>query len=112
MSLTLAHQGMLGYLGNFKALPVQFLTCRVCLPPPPGLAARMEVRKDDQPAVFLGGDEEIRTPDLLRAREALSQLSYIPVAGGGPFWTRTRDLSLIRTALSPTELKAPSHIPR
>ena len=25
-----------------------------------------------------GGDEGIRTPDLLRAREALSQLSYIP----------------------------------
>ena len=25
-----------------------------------------------------GGDEEIRTPNLLRAREALSQLSYIP----------------------------------
>jgi hypothetical protein len=25
------------------------------------------------------GDEGIRTPDLLRAREALSQLSYIPV---------------------------------
>jgi hypothetical protein len=26
-----------------------------------------------------GGDEGIRTPDLLRAREALSQLSYIPM---------------------------------
>jgi hypothetical protein len=26
----------------------------------------------------LNGDEGIRTPDLLRAREALSQLSYIP----------------------------------
>jgi hypothetical protein len=25
------------------------------------------------------GDEGIRTPDLLRAREALSQLSYIPL---------------------------------
>ena len=29
---------------------------------------------------LLGGDEGIRTPDLLRAREALSQLSYIPWA--------------------------------
>ena len=28
------------------------------------------------------GDEGIRTPDLLRAREALSQLSYIPVRVG------------------------------
>jgi hypothetical protein len=27
---------------------------------------------------FLNGDEGTRTPDLLRAREALSHLSYIP----------------------------------
>ena len=27
---------------------------------------------------ILGGDEGTRTPDLLRAREALSHLSYIP----------------------------------
>jgi hypothetical protein len=68
-----------------------------------------------------GGAEEIRTPDLRRAKAALSQLSYgpsgvlckctcvaktdhsCPSGGprmvGGPFWTRTRDLSLIRTAL-------------
>ena len=26
-----------------------------------------------------GGDEEVRTLDLLRARQALSQLSYTPV---------------------------------
>jgi|SRR5579884_1610834 hypothetical protein len=67
-----------------------------------------------------GGDEGIRTPALLRAREALSLLSYIPqprpsrcppLARGGPFWTRTRDLSLIRTALSPTELKALGALP-
>ncbi len=31
------------------------------------------------PIDTLGGDRGIRTPDLLRAREALSQLSYIPV---------------------------------
>ncbi len=30
---------------------------------------------------------------------------------GGPFWTRTRDLGLIRTALSPAELKAPGPSP-
>jgi hypothetical protein len=29
-------------------------------------------------ALLPGGDEGIRTPDLLRAREALSHLSYIP----------------------------------
>jgi hypothetical protein len=26
-----------------------------------------------------GGDKEIRTPDLLRAKQALYQLSYIPI---------------------------------
>jgi hypothetical protein len=45
-----------------------------------------------------GGDEGIRTPDLCRAKAALFQLSYIPIQNG-PSWTRTRDLSLIRTAL-------------
>ena len=30
-----------------------------------------------------GGDNEIRTRDLLRARQALSQLSYIPKMGQG-----------------------------
>ena len=30
------------------------------------------------PVQAVGGDEGIRTPGLLRAREALSQLSYIP----------------------------------
>ena len=29
--------------------------------------------------VFLGGDEEIRTLDPLRARQVLSQLSYTPM---------------------------------
>ena len=32
-----------------------------------------------------GGDEEDRTPDLLNANQALSQLSYVPVEeNGGP----------------------------
>ena len=32
------------------------------------------------PHIFIyGGDEEIRTPDPLLARQVLSQLSYIPV---------------------------------
>ena len=48
-----------------------------------------------------GGAEGIRTPDLRRAKAALSQLSYGPgsLRAGGPAWNRTRDLSLIRTAL-------------
>jgi hypothetical protein len=57
-----------------------------------------------------GGAGGARTPDLRLAKAALSQLSYGPLeslgyaysprrANGGPSWTRTRDLSLIRTAL-------------
>jgi hypothetical protein len=67
-----------------------------------------------------GGDERDRTDDLLRARQALSQLSYIPrnkltnsislktdftlstfknFNDGGHRWTRTTDLTLIRRAL-------------
>ena len=50
-----------------------------------------------------GGDEETRTPDPLLAKEMLCQLSYVPAEmvddGGGRFWTRTRDLCLIRAAL-------------
>src|SRR5690606_3485598 len=64
-----------------------------------------------------GGAGGARTPDLRLAKAALSQLSYGPGLtrlvrparqprlpatawrGGGPSWTRTRDLSLIRTAL-------------
>ena len=49
-----------------------------------------------------GGDEETRTPDPLLAKEMLYQLSYVPapgIWGGGRFWTRTRDLCLIRAVL-------------
>ena len=70
-----------------------------------------------------GGAEEIRTPDLRLAKAALSQLSYGPFrapwaisrdfphlsaiapsgpptqVAGGPWWTRTTGLGLIRTAL-------------
>jgi hypothetical protein len=49
-----------------------------------------------------GGDEETRTPDPLLAKEMLYQLSYVPrapVGSGGRFWTRTRDLCLIRAVL-------------
>src|SRR4029079_9045924 len=57
-----------------------------------------------------GGDEETRTPDPLLAKEMLFQLSYVPGElrdsvgslwdeDGGRFWTRTRDLCLIRAVL-------------
>jgi hypothetical protein len=60
-----------------------------------------------------GGDEETRTPDPLLAKEMLYRLSYVPeqspdrrsvrrsrgLDDGGRFWTRTRDLCLIRAVL-------------
>jgi hypothetical protein len=54
------------------------------------------------PPVGDGGDEETRTPDPLLAKEMLCQLSYVPFRRnecGGRFWTRTRDLCLIRAVL-------------
>ena len=56
-------------------------------------------------AMEIGGAREDRTPDLLRARQALSQLSYGPENfakqnfSGGSGWNRTSDLTLIRGAL-------------
>ena len=58
-----------------------------------------------------GGDSGARTRSLRLAKPALSQLSYIPAANrrgrppararsvGGPGWTRTTHLTLIRRAL-------------
>lgn len=46
-----------------------------------------------------GGDNEVRTRDLLLARQALSQLSYTPDKPGGPGWTRTSDLTIISRVL-------------
>jgi hypothetical protein len=89
----------------------------------PAMAGSPAFRPHSGPAAFtpgVGGAEEARTPDPLLAKEVLSQLSYGPSGVepsmprpfgrakwlswrakmvGGPFWTRTRDLSLIRTAL-------------
>lgn len=54
---------------------------------------------------FNGGAKEDRTPDLLRAKQALSQLSYGPIGSqhtttiGGSGQIRTADLTLIRGAL-------------
>ena len=52
----------------------------------------------------LGGDSRDRTGDLLLARQALSQLSYIPKLSsleksGGPEWARTTDLTIISRTL-------------
>ncbi len=58
--------------------------------------------------LLLGGAGEDRTPDPLRAKQALSQLSYGPstlttpfvcIQFGGSGQTRTADLTLIRGAL-------------
>ncbi len=87
---------------------VQFLRCQYHLPAvallSPGLppCERPQSLARGLPPLALilpGGDEGTRTPGLLRAREALSHLSYIPLRNNGPFWTRTRDLALIRGTL-------------
>jgi hypothetical protein len=65
-----------------------------------GLAQDLFLRLIDLERV--GGDEETRTPDPLLAKEMLLQLSYVPSPSrecGGLFWTRTRDLCLIRAVL-------------
>ena len=57
--------------------------------------------------VLFGGDSRARTGDLLLARQALSQLSYIPISYlhlllekcGGPEWARTTDLTIISRTL-------------
>jgi hypothetical protein len=53
--------------------------------------------------VASNGDGGDRTPDIVLAKHALSQLSYIPKSSGcertGRTWIRTKDLSFIRAAL-------------
>jgi hypothetical protein len=43
--------------------------------------------------IYNGGDEEIRTPDPLRARQVLSQLSYTPIK------QRENDLSKLNSVM-------------
>ena len=50
------------------------------------------------PYITFGG-ERVRTDDLLRARQPLSQLSYTPVLFSGPEWNRTTDLTIISRTL-------------
>ena len=62
----------------------------------------------DTSSLDSGGDSGARTRSLRLAKPALSQLSYIPAQplptrvgwrAGGPGWTRTTHLTLIRRAL-------------
>ena len=46
-----------------------------------------------------GGARRVRTADPRLAKPMLSRLSYGPTSTGGPGWTRTTDLTLIRGAL-------------
>ena len=46
-----------------------------------------------------GGDKGVRTPDLVTASHALSQLSYIPA--GGRCWIRTSDPFRVKEVLYP-----------
>ena len=79
------------------------------------IPARLPRRADSHRPIPLsmcmtcGGATGTRTPDLRRAKAALSQLSYGPISTPDPLtcellhgeraWTRTRDLGLIRAAL-------------
>ena len=53
--------------------------------------------------MFTSGGDQVRTDDLLRARQLLSQLSYTPVQLMlhviGPEWSRTTDLTIISRTL-------------
>ncbi len=48
--------------------------------------------------LFAGGDEQIRTAGLRRAKAALSHLSYIPVVGPPGLEPGTLPLSGVRSA--------------
>ena len=68
------------------------------------------VKKIPLSFLLVGGAERDRTDDLLLAKQALSQLSYSPIAAplisraasfktGGSGWIRTIDPRLIKTVL-------------
>ena len=54
-----------------------------------------------------GGREETRTPDFLRAREALSQLSYSPTASGMLSYAPPGALSSLRDRATPSSHSPP-----
>ena len=61
-----------------------------------------------QPQLFAGGDEQIRTAGLRLARAALSQLSYIPMVGPPGLEPGTLPLSGVRSShlsYEPSNLK-------
>ena len=88
------------------------------------LSFPLPLSRDSPTFIFLGGASRTRTDHLLRARQALYQMSYgplilgtlsirsltvtarylyrnfsLPHLYGGSGWTRTTDLTLIRGAL-------------
>lgn len=65
--------------GFFAISPVQFVTCRVAQGKEPTVPNPSPASARRLPPIKSGG-EGIRTPDLLRAREALHQLSYAPMS--------------------------------
>ena len=77
--------------------------------PQPGAEDRnIDGPRTDPSSLESGGDSGARTRSLRLAKPALSQLSYIPndsceellrERNGGPEWTRTTHLTLIRRAL-------------
>ena len=95
-------------------------------PSPSTGTIRTDRRLPNRPLAPVGGDERARTANLRLAKPALSQLSYVPgldadsdcrdessltsafgirnlgvpaIFDGGPNWSRTNDLVLIRDAL-------------
>ena len=55
-----------------------------------------------------GGDEEDRTPDPLRARQVLSQLSYTPISWGPLFRLGPSKLNNIYTQFALSDQSPPS----
>ena len=47
--------------------------------PPPSRLSGVRSNHLSYAPISSGGDEEVRTPDPLRARQVLSQLSYTPI---------------------------------
>ena len=62
---------------------------------------RQESQNSCRSKVKIGGDKEDRTPDLLNAIQALSQLSYAPILGflSNAFTILTRNRPLVKKNL-------------
>ncbi len=65
----------------------------------PGHETKKAVEQVPDGLICHGGDKGVRTPDLVTASHALSQLSYIP--NGGRCWIRTSDPFRVKEVLYP-----------